>query len=158
MNKNFINILLAGLSIFSLSIGSCVKNTDHSGDGDSFFNLDNNNTTYHGNRTKDASLKAITIPCQNNNTFRLYYSDSAAQYGLPDSIRIVSYSKRTSLGYHEACIEATSSGIDTYLSTGSDSMDIKTHDGIFINNAVVRHYTSGPEPDSTYILASLAAE
>ena len=159
MNIKFTQIVFAGLCIYSLSLGSCVKATDSSGEGDSYFNLDNNSTIYRGNRTNDASLKALTIPCQNNNTFRLYYSDTVLTKGMPDSLRIVSYRKAGHLAYGECYIEATSSATDTYLSTGSDNMTIAAGKGeIHIQYAVVQHFTSTPQADSTYILADLAGE
>ncbi len=158
MNKNFTCILFGCLFVFSLSLGSCVKSTDSSGDGNSYFNLDNNTTTYRGNRTNDASLKAITIPCQNNNTFRLYYSDSVATLGMPDSLHIVSYGRAGHLGYRECYIEVTSSTTDTYLSTGFDHKTIAGRGEIYIDAARVQHFTSTPQADSTYITANLAAQ
>ncbi len=129
------------------------------GEGNSTYNLENNFTDFFGTLTRDGSLKALTIPCQSNNTLRLYYSDSAATLGFPDSFTVVSYGKRTRLGYKECCIEATSSATDTWLSTGSGKVKIKAGTGDIdidtYGRVWLQHFTSVPMADSTSIICHL---
>lgn len=130
--------------------------------GNSDFSLANNSTVFKGVRTKDDNLKAITIPCQDNNTFRLYYSDSVNTLGLPDSLRIVSYSKRIKLAYKECCIEVTSSAGDTWLSTGNSKLKIAAGTGTINGSTAaqiwLQHFTSSPQPDSTTVNFNLIPE
>jgi hypothetical protein len=132
------------------------------GNGNSDFLLGNSATRFHGVRTKDESLKAITIPCQNDNTFRLYYSDSVVTLGLPDSLTVVSYSKKANLRYKECCIEVTSSAGDTWLSTGTEKFRFAAGTGPIssgIDHLVwLRHYTSVPQSDSTNVIFNLIPE
>ena len=154
--KHLFVIVFSSLA-FILAIPCCSPKPPV-GQGESFFELSSNSTVYRGKRTKDPSLKAETIPCQDNNTFRLYYSDSAAMLGLPDSITIVSYYRKDRLKYKECCIEATSSATDTWLSTGSGNKTFKAGTGkIEISGITVQHFTSTPQPDSTTLFATLEA-
>jgi len=152
------------LVLFVLTIlASChQKRIDPVGTGKSDYNLGNSNDDFKGVRTKDESLQAITIPCQDNNTFRLYYSDSAKTLGLPDSLLIVSYSKKIHLNHNECCIEVTSSAGDTWLSTGSGNIKIKAGTGDIASGKFdqiwLQHFTSTPQSDSTTVTFNLVNE
>lgn len=147
----------------SMTFAAChQKRVDPVGTGKSEYNLGNSNDGFKGARTKDESLQAITIPCQNNNTFRLYYSDSAKTLGLPDSLTIVAYSKKIHLGYKECCIEVTSSVGDTWLSTGSGNIKIAAGTGDIASGKFdmiwLQHFTSTPQSDSTTVDFKLVNE
>jgi hypothetical protein len=153
------------IAFISTMLVACYQNQEEEPEskiGNSAYILGNSNTEYRGLRTKDESLKAITIPCQDNNTFRLYYSDSAITLGLPDSLTVVAYSKRTSLAYRECCIEVTSSAGDTWLSTGSGKVRFAAGTGTIATDTTdqiwLQHFTSTPQPDSTTVYFNLIPE
>lgn len=160
MNKK----LQFALSLIAITVlAAChQKRIDPYGTGKSDYNLGNSNDDFKGARTKDESLQAITIPCQDNNTFRLYYSDSAKNLGLPDSLTIVAYSKKIHLGYKECCIEVTSSVGDTWLSTGSGNIKIAAGTGDIASGKFdeiwLQHFTSTPQSDSTTVTFNLVNE
>ena len=98
---------------------------------------------------RNGQLKAIEVPCKDNNTLRLYYSDSVETLGFPDHLAIVPFTKAGHLGYRECYLEASSSATDTWLSIGVDSLqqgvvvtDNKTK--FTFNYAKMQHFTSVP--------------
>jgi len=145
------------LIVFALSsfVIGCEKHNIFSGKDFSEFTI--NGVTKYGNFEKDVTLNAYTIPCQDNTTFRMYYSDSAATFGLPEFIHIVSYQKAGHLAYDEVYLEVTTSTIDTYLSTGMPGYEYDNlgpdHEWGF-ESVIVQHFTSSPQPDSTTVSAT----
>lgn len=115
-----------------------------------------NGTVFHGPCTKNTSLNCYETICNNDNIFRMYYSDSAATMGLPDSMKVVSYGYRTTLGYHECCLEVVTSATDTWLSLGGDNATVTTGTaGFTVPDSRVLHFTSGPTTDTGVVSATL---
>ena len=153
MKFNFTHYLV--VFAFSLFFIGCTKHNIFSGRDFSEFAI--NSVTKYGNFEKDVTLNAYTIPCQDNTTFRMYYSDSAAILGLHEFIHIVSYQKAGHLAYNEVYLEVTTSTVDTYLSTGMPGNEYDNqgpdHEWGF-DTVTVQHFTSAPQPDSTTVSAT----
>lgn len=150
-------ILKLGLIAFAsiILLISCAPNYNAPDNKDmSQFTI--NGVTKYGNLVEDASLKAYTIPCQDNSTFRMYVSDSALSLGLPSQLKIVSYQKAGKLAYNEVYLEVSSSADDTYLSTGDDAMVIAWDATKATNiSANVQHFTGMPLNEFTKVEAIL---
>ena len=120
-----------------------------------------NGSTFSGQGDVNTSLKAIEVPCANNNTIRMYISDSLDIHGASFSgehIKIVSFAKSGHLNRLECYLEVTSSATDTWLSTGTGNVTVSStieqyHAGpgddksaakFYFVDATVQHFTSVP--------------
>lgn len=132
-----------------------------------------NNVSFTGQGVNDTTLRAIVVPCSNNNTIRIYYSRSV-NFATDTILNIVSSSLGGSLKPRECYIEVTTSTFDTWLSTGSGGGTVKVRKdqdfhGTNINgdpwfrdfyvftfsDAQVQHFTSVPLNDYGKVSAEL---
>ncbi len=155
------------IAFFSCFMFSCDKPVDLvTGHVLSSFTLDVDGVQRFGNLTIDTTLKAVIIPCDNNHTLRMYISDSLDLNSTQTySMLIVNYSKAGHLKKQECYFEATTSATDTYLSTGSNigapnifqftPKPDQDHPLAVITHLSVQHFTSSPQPDSTYLSIDL---
>ncbi|CAN5134145.1 hypothetical protein BH09BAC6_BH09BAC6_31930 [soil metagenome] len=147
---------IAVFSIILVGLASCfgAGNPGPLG-GASYYTI--NGTQYTGTGANNTTLKAIEVPCQNNNTLRMYYSDSVATLGFPSTLKVVSYGKAGKLAYHEVYFEVVTSATDTYLSPGTDNVTFDSGGGQFFDfkNVSVQHFTSTPLNDFTIISGHL---
>lgn len=130
-------------------------------------------TSSHG--TNNKTLKAIEIPCENNNTIHLYYSAfDSSRYKLffnspTTEFKVVSYAKAGNLKSDECYLEVNTSANDTWLSTGTDNKkvtvtvarrfnageDVYYYD---FSDIMVQHWTGMPLNDFGKVLGSLASD
>lgn len=151
MKKKTFQLLGAALFISALLIGC---NTDAVAELVSNYNI--NGTVFRGPCTQNTSLDCFETICTNDNIFRMYYSDSAVLIGFPDSLKVVSYGKRTTLGYREVCLEVVTSATDTWLSLGGDNVTVTTGTaGFHVPDSKLLHFTSVPTSDTGVVNATL---
>ncbi|MGZ3751034.1 MAG: hypothetical protein ACXVA2_09445 [Mucilaginibacter sp.] len=113
--------------------------------GECYYDI--NGQTFTGLGANNTTLKAIEVACNNNNTLRMYYSDSVATRGFPVLLNVVAYNRAGKLGYNECYFEVVTSATDTYLSPGTNKSFVDvTGGGQFFDfkNVSVQHFTSVP--------------
>jgi hypothetical protein len=154
------SIFKTGIALFSIIViflTSCAPGDGvYTPAGDSVYVI--NGKSFNNPATKNTTLKAIEVLCNNNNTLRMYYSDSVATMGFPSTLKVVSYGKAGKLGYHECYFEVVTSATDTYLSSGTDTSSVNvTGNGQYFDflEVPVQHFTSVPLDEFTKIRGRL---
>ena len=166
MKQNFSTYmiyLILGFFSITLSSSSCSGKKDET-TGQyllpvSYYTI--NGLRFEGQGAYNPSLKAIEIPCSNNNTIRMYVSDSfkvsGAYNNFYEKLKIVGYQSAGHLKRLECYLEVTTSTSDTWLSTGAGDKEVFAYyenyranyaDEIAttfsFSDAPVQHFTSVP--------------
>ena len=146
-----------GVALFSivLFLTACPTN-QISPSGECYYTI--NAQTFTGPGANNSALKAIEVPCSNNNTLRMYYSDSVATRGFPALLNVVGYNRAGKLAYNECYFEVVTSATDTYLSPGTPNSFVDVTGGgqyFDFKNVSVQHFTSAPLDEFSTITGHL---
>lgn len=128
-----------------------------------------NGNSFEGQGKHNTRLKVLEIPCNNNNTIRMYISDSfdiyeasLPQIGFSRLLNIVSYQKAGRLNRTDCYLEVSTSVGDTWLSTGTGIVMVKMKGEQYFTgsatapyaDAMVFYFVDAPVQHFTSVLLS----